>query len=113
MARGEADSSFRIYHSSFSVLVVIGVVGWELEIPGCQSLKDKRRVLKSLKDRLHDRFNVSVAETAYVELWQRAELTACAVSSERRHAESVLQRADQLVNAEARARVIRVQRYFV
>lgn len=93
--------------------MVVGVVGWELEIPGCQSLKDKRRVVKSLKDRLHNRFNVSVAETAHLELWQRAELTACVVSLERRHAESILEHADQFINAEPRARVIRAQRYFV
>src|SRR6266704_3447017 len=48
---------------------------WELHLAACQSLKDKRHVLKSLKDRLHNRFNVSAAETAHHDLWQRAELT--------------------------------------
>jgi len=70
---------------------------WELHLAACQSLKDKRAVLKSLKDRLHNRFNVSVAETAHQELWQRAELTAAVVSTDRRHAESVLREADRLV----------------
>ncbi|HEX7050244.1 MAG TPA: DUF503 domain-containing protein [Longimicrobiales bacterium] len=87
-------------------MVVIGVIGWELEVIGCQSLKEKRRVVKSLKDRLHDRFNISVAETGHQDLWQRAELTACVVASARRHAESVLGSADALVGREARARVI-------
>ncbi len=93
--------------------MVVAVIGWELEIFGCQSLKEKRSVLKSLKDRLHNRFNVSVAETGHHDLWQRAELTACVVSADRRHAESVLGQADQLVNAEPRARVIHVERSFV
>lgn len=93
--------------------MVVGVIGWELEIFGCQSLKEKRSVLKSLKDRLHNRFNVSVAETGHQDLWQRAELTACVVSSERRHAESVLESADRLVSAEPRARIIQVQRSYV
>jgi uncharacterized protein len=92
--------------------LVIGVIAWELEIFGCQSLKEKRRVVKSLKDRLHDRFNVSVAETAYQEKWQRAELTACVVAGERRQAESVLQSADGLVAGEARARIIDSYRTF-
>jgi len=92
--------------------VVIGVVAWELEVFGCQSLKDKRSVVKSLKDRLHDRFNVSVAETGHQELWQRAELTACVVSNQRRQAESVLQSADDLVAAEGRARIIDSTRFF-
>ena len=37
--------------------MVVGIVVWELEIIGCQSLKDKRRVLKSLKERLRNRYN--------------------------------------------------------
>jgi hypothetical protein len=92
--------------------MVVGVIGWELEVYGCQSLKDKRRVVKSLKDRLHDRFNVSAAETAYQDLWQRAELSACVVSGDRAHADSVLESADKLVNGDARARVIRTFRTF-
>lgn len=92
--------------------MVIGVIGWELEIFGCQSLKEKRRVVKGLKDRLHNRFNLSVAETGYQDLWQRAELTACVVAGERRVAESVLESADRLVNAEPRARVIDCYRTF-
>jgi uncharacterized protein len=92
--------------------VVIGVIAWELEIFGCQSLKEKRRVVRSLKDRLHERFNVSVAETAYQDKWQRAELTACVVAGQRRQAEAVLQSADGLVAGEARARIIDSYRTF-
>ncbi|MBI4408896.1 MAG: DUF503 domain-containing protein [Gemmatimonadetes bacterium] len=92
--------------------MVVGVIGWELEVFGCQSLKDKRAVLKSLKDRLHDRFNVSVAETGHQQLWQRAELTACVVATERRQAESVLDSTDHLVAGEARARIIDSYRIF-
>ena len=92
--------------------MVIAVVSWELEILGAQSLKEKRSVVKGLKDRLHDRFNVSAAETAYQDLWQRAEITACVVAGDRKVAESVLQSADDLVAKEYRARIISSQRYF-
>lgn len=92
--------------------MVIGVIGWELEVLGCQSLKEKRSVLKSLKTRLHDRFNISVAETGYHDLWQRAELTACVAAGERRHAEAVLDSADRLVSAEPRTRIIDSYRTF-
>jgi uncharacterized protein len=93
--------------------MIIGVITWELEIFGCQSLKEKRSVVKSLKDRLHDRFNISVAETAHQDVWQRTELTACVVAGERKIAESVLQSADQLVASEARARIIQTYRQWV
>jgi uncharacterized protein len=92
--------------------MVIGVIGWELEVIGCQSLKEKRSVVKSLKDRLHDRFNISVAETAHQDVWQRAELTACVVAGQRRQAESVLESADSLVASEHRARIIDSYRTF-
>ena len=86
--------------------MVIGVRSWELHIPGAQSLKEKRSVVKSLKDRLHNEFNVSVAETAHQEVWQRAELTACVVSGDRRHAESVLAAADRLVEGNPLCRIV-------
>ncbi len=92
--------------------MVVGVIAWELEVFGAQSLKEKRSVVKSLKDRLHDRFNVSVAETGHQDVWQRAELTACLVAGERRHADSVLQSLDRFVAGEPRARIIDSYRTF-
>ena len=86
--------------------MIVGVVTWELHLDGCRSLKEKRRVLKSLKDRLHNRFNVSVAETAHQDLWQRAELTCCVVATDRRQTESVLNSADRLVASDGFARIV-------
>jgi uncharacterized protein YlxP (DUF503 family) len=86
--------------------MVIGVASWELHLPGCTSLKDKRSVLKSLKARLHNEFNVSVAETAHHDSWQRAELTACIVAGDRRHAASVLSTVDQFVASSPFCRII-------
>ncbi len=90
--------------------MVVAVVTWELHLSGCLSLKDKRRIMKSLKDRLHNRFNVSVAETDYQDLWQRAELSCCVVATDKRHAESVLSAADNLVGQEPMARIIDSQK---
>lgn len=86
--------------------MVIGVVSWELHLPGAASLKDKRSVLRSLKDRLHNEFNVSVAETGHHDVWQRAEITACTVATDRRHASSVLSSADRMVAAAPTCRII-------
>ena len=79
---------------------------WELHLPACRSLKDKRHVVKSLKDRLHHRFNVSAAETGHHDLWQRAELTVCVVATDRAHAESVLREADHLIEGADGARIV-------
>ncbi|HYH81929.1 MAG TPA: DUF503 domain-containing protein [Longimicrobium sp.] len=84
----------------------MGVGVWELMLPGCDSLKDKRQVVLGLKDRLHARFNVSAAETALHDVHDRAEITVSVVSNDRKHAQSVLQSADKLVEDEGRARIV-------
>jgi len=86
--------------------VVVGVMTWELHLTACQSLKDKRQILQSLKARLHNEFNVSAAETAHQDLWQRAEITVCVVSTDRTHAADVLRQADRLVEAAPGARIM-------
>jgi uncharacterized protein len=86
--------------------VVIGVRSFELHLAGAHSLKDKRSVVKSLKDRLHNEFNVSVAETGRHDVWQTAELTVCVVATERRHAESVLESVDRFVDGNPACRIV-------
>ncbi|HET6764239.1 MAG TPA: DUF503 domain-containing protein [Longimicrobiaceae bacterium] len=86
--------------------MVVGLAVWELMLPGCSSLKEKRQVVKSLKDRLHDRFNVSAAETDHHDVHQRAQIAAAVVSGDRKHAVQVLQQADRLVEEEGRARIL-------
>ncbi len=86
--------------------MVVGVISWELHLNGCGSLKEKRAILRSLKDRLRVRHNVSVAETDHQNAWQRAELSVVVVSSDRRLAQSVLSRVDALVASDARVRII-------
>jgi len=69
----------------------IGVLTLELRIEDAHSLKDKRHVVKGLKDRLRARFNVAVAEIDFEDVWQRALVAAVTVSSSRENAEKVLQ----------------------
>ncbi len=59
----------------------------ELRIEGSQSLKDRRQVLRSLKDRLRSGFNISVAEIDPTDLWQSATLGVVAISSSRDYLE--------------------------
>jgi uncharacterized protein len=69
--------------------MIIGHLSVELHIPGATSLKEKRMVLRSLKDRLK-KFNVAVAEVEYNDLWQRAGLSIVTVSNEEKHADREL-----------------------
>jgi uncharacterized protein YlxP (DUF503 family) len=70
---------------------VIGLLLIELHFPEARSLKTKRMVVKSVKDRLRRRFNIAIAETGYLELWQRAELAAVSVSGSRKMVEAQLE----------------------
>lgn len=69
----------------------VGLLTLELHIPEAQSLKDKRQVLRSLKDRLRARFNVAVAELEHHEVWQRSVVGIVTISNEEGHIEESLQ----------------------
>ena len=62
----------------------------ELHIEEAHSLKEKRHVVKSLKDRLRNKFNVAVAEIDYQDVWQRGIVSAVTVSADHQYAEGVL-----------------------
>lgn len=83
---------------------------WELALPGCSSLKQKRAVLRSMKDRLRAKFNVSVSETALQDVHARAEISIALVTTERRRATSILDKTDQFVEAMGTAVIVRVHR---
>ena len=70
--------------------MVVGVLHVECSLPGTQSIKDKRRILRSLLDRLHRRFHVAVAEVDHQDSWRRAGLAVAYISTTTRHADEVL-----------------------
>ena len=74
---------------TFVVRMVVALLTVELHLYGSQSLKDKRMVLRRLKDRLK-KFNVAVSEVAHHDLWQRAELAVVTVSTDQAHADREL-----------------------
>ncbi len=69
---------------------IIAAVTFELRIEHAHSLKDKRQVVKSLKDRLRGKFNVSVAEIDGMDTWQWSVIAAAAVSADRSFCEKTL-----------------------
>ncbi len=76
--------------------LVVGTLYLRLVIRGSQSLKDKRRVVKSFKDRIRSRFNASVAEVGSLESCQSAVLGVAVVANEHGHVQSVLASIAQL-----------------
>ncbi len=70
--------------------MTIGVLYLDFLVPDARSLKDKRRVIKGLKDRMRARFNCSVAEIEYQDVWTRCRLAACVLSGDSQHANTQL-----------------------
>ena len=79
----------------------VGVLTLEIFIPDAHSLKEKRQVLRSLKDRLRGQFNVAVAELDHQDLWQRSLVGVVTISNDHRQLEESLQNV-----AEESARVL-------
>ncbi len=70
--------------------MIVGTLKIRLVLRESRSLKDKRRVLRSLKDTLSNKFNISVAETGEQDVWQSAEIGAAAVGTDTPFVQSVL-----------------------
>ena len=68
-----------------------------LQIPDAHSLKDKRRQIKSLKDRLSSRFNASVAEVDALDNWQLAVMGVCMISNDRSYLDKQYSLVEMLV----------------
>lgn len=79
--------------------MIVGLCTVELYIPDGHSLKAKRQVLLSLKDRLRDKFNVSVAEVGDQDLWQKAVLGIACVANEAAFVNQVLDQAINVIRA--------------
>jgi len=73
----------------------LGVLFLHLHLPGCASLKEKRRRVKPLLARLHREFNISVSEIDHLDVWQDAAIACALVSNDKKHTQRKLQ---QIVN---------------
>lgn len=78
----------------------VGLLEIEIHIPAAQSLKQKRTVIKSLKDRTTQKFNISMAEVDFHDKWQRAGLAITIVSAHRNHLETQFTQVLSFIEAE-------------
>ena len=87
--------------------VAVGTV--ELHLPAVGSLKEKRRVLNGVKEKVRHRFEVSVAEVNHQDSWQRATLAVACVSQDSRHANEVVSKALDFIESLVDGHVIDIQ----
>jgi uncharacterized protein len=84
--------------------VAVGTI--ELHLPDVDSLKGKRHIIKGLKERVRTRFEVAVAEVDHHDIWQRATLAVACVSHDSRHANEVVSKALDFIEANVDGSVI-------
>ncbi len=84
----------------------VGVVRFELHLPASTSLKDKRAIVRGLKDRIRARLSAAVAEVDHQDLWQRAALGVAVVAGESHRVDELMQQVRRLADATAGAELI-------
>lgn len=73
--------------------MVVGICKIDFLIHGNSSLKGKRQIVKSLIQKVQNRFNISIAEVGDNDLWQRGRIGLCVVGNDKRHVNSVVDKA--------------------
>jgi uncharacterized protein YlxP (DUF503 family) len=91
----------------------VGIVRIELHLPAASTLKEKRSVVRSLKERIRSRVHAAVAEVDHQDLWQRAALGVAVVSGERRQVDEMLQSVRKIVDSAYAAQVLDWQEQLV
>jgi uncharacterized protein YlxP (DUF503 family) len=86
--------------------MIIGVCIIDLYLAECGSLKSKRQILRTIKERIKGTFNVSISEIDHHDLWQRATLGVAIVGTDARFANRVLCKVVDLVRKESRAEIL-------
>lgn len=77
----------------------VGTLEVTLSLPGVNSLKEKRRIVRSLKDRIRNKFNVAVAEVDHQDVWRTATVGIAAVANDGRFLESALSKVVDFIRA--------------
>jgi len=86
--------------------MVVGIVRLELHLPAARSLKDKRQVVPSMKERLRERLRAAVAEVEFQDLWQLAAIGIAVVAADGGQVRELLNSARNIVEQYAQAQVL-------
>jgi uncharacterized protein YlxP (DUF503 family) len=80
--------------------MVVGLANIDIHIPESGSLKSKRHLVKRIKDRVKNKFNVSIAEVGHNDLWQRTTIGVSVVANDKKFANQVLSKVVEQINKE-------------
>jgi uncharacterized protein len=86
--------------------MLVALQRFDLRIPGCSSLKEKRHVVKTLSNAIRAKFNVAFAEVDHLDLWQRTTIAVAAVGNETYHLRRVMHEIEMMVDGWAAVETI-------
>jgi uncharacterized protein YlxP (DUF503 family) len=86
--------------------MVVGLASIDIHIPESGSLKSKRHALKGMKDRMRNKFNVSIAEVGHNDLWQRATIGVSVVANDKKFANQVLCKVVEHIGKESGLQIL-------
>jgi uncharacterized protein YlxP (DUF503 family) len=93
--------------------MIIGICLLDIHISQSQSLKNKRMVIKAIKDSLKKRFNISIAEVEFQDLWQRSKLAVVAVSNQKKVVERIFSSILQLIESNGNCELNHIETEFI
>ncbi len=95
------------------IRMVIGILHVDVHLPEAHSLKDKRSVIKSLRDQLRGRFNIAVAESEPNEKWQRSAIAIAALGADRTYVQAVLRQVEQWIRDSHLVNLIQIEEEYL
>jgi uncharacterized protein YlxP (DUF503 family) len=93
--------------------MVIAYALFDLHLPGCRGLKEKRMIVKSLKARIRNEFEISAAEIAHQDLLQRAAIGVAAVGCDQPTLDAVLQHVLRFVEENLDGEILEYRNEFI
>lgn len=92
---------------------MIGVMTIDLFSDQFHSLKDKRQLISSVKERLRNKFNIAVAETAGLDVWQRAQLSIVSISNSKKILEDLFRKIEEFIVAHYGIQITGIQIQYI
>lgn len=92
--------------------MVIGLLAFEIFLPYSHSLKDKRKVLNTLRDRVRSRFNAAFAELDFQDKWQRSTIGIVTLNSQKGFVDEVLQKICRDVEENLEGEIVRTEVHY-
>lgn len=90
----------------------VGILEVDISLGGVTSLKEKRKIIKSVITRMRNKFNLSVSEIDYQDKWQKAAIAAVIVGNDKKYLDRILQKTVDMLDNEGELVIIDYQLYF-